>query len=138
MSLLNSKYSPTQLMDAVKVDRMPYNGADHYVKEILGTIVLSKDTEELTKKLEEIVRNIANGTSVGMALRHLHQISTIGPEYDGDTDGIDALAHHLSGVCCTDGIAALQAVLKRFDELRQAKQNEVDRWHAERKQKAEQ
>ena len=116
MTMFNGRdYSPTELLDLCKVDRFAHNydGANHFVLQILALMVVEKNPKLLGKKLEKIVRDIGQ-VSIGQSLEQLHSISTLENEVQGGLDGLDALTYHLAGDQCNKGIKALQAVLARF------------------------
>ena len=99
------------------------------VAQIMATVLTHKngDAKGLIEALGDLVETHSN-MSIGMALDALHSISTLGKELDGDHDGLDALCYHLSGNSCEKGIAALQAVLRRFKEME--KEDEAKRAEA--------
>jgi hypothetical protein len=85
---------------------------------ILATVLTHKAGEE--QKLIESIGNLIvkySNVSIGSALDELHSASEV-EDLDGGHDGLDALCYHLSGDSCEKGIAALQAVLKRFEDMR--------------------
>jgi len=59
--------------------------------------------------------------SIAMALDHLARVASFDADNAGigdEADGIDALCYHLCGSTCDKAIAALQSVLRRFEEIR--------------------
>jgi len=56
--------------------------------------------------------------SIGMALDHLTKLANVPQEFQGDCDGVDALAYHLDEFTCKNSLAALNKVLQRFEELK--------------------
>lgn len=118
-------YSPTELLDFCKVDRFEsnYDGPKYFTTQILSLMVTEKDPNLLVEKIEKIIRQVGE-VSIGQSLRRLHTIATIGNEFQGGLDGLDALTYHLGGDSCTKAISALQAVMQRFkeDEEERAKQ----------------
>lgn len=120
-----NNYSPTQMLDFCRVDafRGPDN-VNHYVQKILATMITQKDPQQLAEEITSIVRGIGRSVSIGNALETLHSIATCGPELDYGRDGLDALTYHLGGHQCENGIKALQAVLKRFEDDEKKPQEE--------------
>ena len=131
-------YSPTELLDLCKVDRFDYNydGAKHFVLQILALVVAEKNPTLLAEKLERIVRDIGK-VSIGQSLERLHLISTFGDELQGGLDGLDALTYHLAGDHCHKGIKALQAVLGRFDKEEEERLKAVRLFHEIKNRKHE-
>lgn len=114
---VGDNYSPSQMLDLCRVDLFDgpnWDGAKHYVAQILALVVTERDPNRLREKLEQKVREIGK-VSIGQSLERLHSVATLGPELDGDLTGIAALTYHLSGDTCQKGISALQAVLRQFD-----------------------
>lgn len=120
-----NNYSPSQMLDFCKVDGLRYHDAkQHYVAKILAQVAVAKSPNELMDALGETVGEIGNATSIGMSLEHLHRVATTGSDLDYGRDGLDALTYHLNADSCRKGIAALQAVLRRFDEDRNKPEEE--------------
>ena len=125
------KYSPTELLNLCKVDALRFCDTNSIVCEILALVVAEKDPTQLREKLGSLVFSLGRMTSIGAALDHLYSVYSTGNELQGGLDGLDALTYHLSGSDCRNGITALNAVLKRFDETKEEetarlKQSDID------------
>lgn len=121
-------YSPSQMLDLCKVDGFEHNytaGRD-YAGQVLALVAVEKDPNELIKKIASLFNQVAESVSIGRALERLVWLAkgdhTLGLDYG--RDGLDCLTYHLSGHHCTSGIAALQAVLKRFEDDKTKPQEE--------------
>jgi hypothetical protein len=114
-----------QLLDLCAVDRFAdyQTGAKDFAIKIFALFATERDQEQIKSKLDDIIREIGK-ISIGQALRQLNNVATIGPEFDGNHTGIDALAYHLSGPVCRQTITTLQSILKWFEE--DAKQHRED------------
>ena len=112
--MFNNNYSPTQLLDVCTVKKTI---TDDFVLDILAIVVTEKDINSLKSKIKEKLQEIGT-ISIGMSLEKLHGITTIGPDLDGNLDGLDALTYHLSGFRCKQAIRDLQRVLQRFEETK--------------------
>jgi hypothetical protein len=121
-------YNPVEMLDFCKVS--PFEGIGYdKLKDCVGRITTAvmciqslhfgKPQEEIerlvVKRVTEIIEQFTP-VSIGRSLDKLHSIATTGPELEGGRDGLDALTYHLSGDTCRKGIAALQAVMQRFEE----------------------
>jgi len=87
MSLKDHNYSPTELLDAVKITHFPR----------------FKNREK-------------SDISVGRALDFIGELEDTGKIFQGDLDGIDALCYHLSKHTIQNAIDVLQKVLNRFEK----------------------
>lgn len=119
MPLFNGRpYNPSQLLSLCKVDGLAYANLDGIVAQILALVVTEKDQEKLREKLKTLVRQLGESASIGRSLDELSSVASMDASagLDGDLDGLDALTYHLGADQCRKGIAALQAVLKRFAE----------------------
>jgi hypothetical protein len=68
------------------------------------------DAVQVTNERDFSYSNI----SVGQALRFMVRLTDIGPEFDGNVDGLDCLVYHLSLNCVDTAIEALQKVRERM------------------------
>lgn len=122
------QYSPTEMLDYCKVspfEGMGYDNLKSCVARITTAVMciqslhFGKSAEEIeelvVKRVTEIIEEYAP-VSIGRALDKLHSIATTGKELEGGRDGLDALTYHLSGNTCSKGIAALTAVMQRFEQ----------------------
>lgn len=124
-------YNPTQMLDYCKVDGFRFgDNANHFVTEILATLVVVNNPEELKTKLTEIVTTISRSVSIGMALEKLHSVATTGPELDYGRTGVDALTYHLGGSTVDKAIEALQAVKTAWEVDVAARQEQQRRFLA--------
>ena len=62
--------------------------------------------------------NLITDVSIGMALDRLISLGSIGPEFQGNCDGIDALCYHLDGITVKDAMKILQKILERVEEYK--------------------
>lgn len=115
-----NNYSPSQMLDMCKVDGFEhdYQSGKQYAAKALALVAIEKDPAELVSKLSDLFHEVAESVSIGRALDRLVWLAkgdhTLGLDYG--RDGLDCLTYHLSGYHCTSGIAALQAVLHRFED----------------------
>lgn len=120
MALWDGKYSPTEMLDYCKVSPFDSGLGDQtaaLTTELLAMIAIAEDHQSLIEDMKTRIYEYSK-VSIGTGLRKLHNIATTGPELEHGRDGLDALAYHLSADTCKKGIVALQAVLKRFEELK--------------------
>lgn len=119
------RYLQEKMLDYCKIssfDGLRYHSLDICVTEIITAVLcanIGRSPEEaevlLRERISDIVQKYSK-VSIGQSLEKLHSIATTGKELDGDKDGLDALTYHLSGDTCFKGMAALQAVINRFNE----------------------
>lgn len=114
---MNRNYNSDELLSLCTVnpwrDVRQSTALDQLVSDILAIVVTEKSPEGLQQKIKDKIYDHST-VSIGSALGRLHTISNFDRDLKGNADGIDALAYHLSGNSCEQGISALQKVLKRF------------------------
>ena len=118
-------YDPSQLLRFSRVKSFRCDNKD-IVAKILSVIAdPNVPTEEKPAKIEELV-DLANQVSFATALECLHSVASIGGEFEGGCDGLDALCYHLSMHSVSQGEDALRMIRQRLGEWSRFEQDRRD------------